>query len=353
MLDTPEQKSENEIDRPLVTFALFSYNQEEYIREAVEGAFAQTYEPLEIILSDDCSSDRTFEIMQEMAAAYKGPHEVTARQTPCNSGTLIHVSQVAKLAAGKLLILAAGDDVSKPNRSARIVKEWQRTSAWGICSDYSEIDAQGKMIAAHSSANSFDSPQYRLRQYMLGTDIDQPIILGATSAYDIVLFDELNLSAGDYILSEDGALSLLIHILGKKTVKIFEPLVDYRSHVASLTNAKGSSFLSIKQIHLAEENISRFNRSQANRCRFFINSHSRLLKEGTPSRLKIGLIKEDMGRHSLVSDWWNLSVIEKISGIVGTANRPSLAWAAPRILPKKLFLRIKYFSKFLRLTRFG
>ena len=41
---------------PLVTFALFAYNQERYVREAVEGAFAQTYQPLEIILSDDCSS---------------------------------------------------------------------------------------------------------------------------------------------------------------------------------------------------------------------------------------------------------------------------------------------------------
>ena len=55
-------------DRPLVTFALFAYNQEQYIREAIEGAFAQTYQPLEIILSDDCSTDRTFEIMREMGS---------------------------------------------------------------------------------------------------------------------------------------------------------------------------------------------------------------------------------------------------------------------------------------------
>ena len=40
-------------ERTLVTFALFVYNQEKYIREAVEGAFAQSYEPMEIILSDD------------------------------------------------------------------------------------------------------------------------------------------------------------------------------------------------------------------------------------------------------------------------------------------------------------
>ena len=65
MSKTPDQMPDNVTDRPLVTFALFAYNQEEFIREAVEGAFAQTYEPLEIILSDDCSSDRTYEIIQE------------------------------------------------------------------------------------------------------------------------------------------------------------------------------------------------------------------------------------------------------------------------------------------------
>ena len=63
-------------ERPLICFGLLAYNQEPFIREAVEGALAQTYAPLEIILSDDCSTDRTFEIMQETVAAYRGPHKV-------------------------------------------------------------------------------------------------------------------------------------------------------------------------------------------------------------------------------------------------------------------------------------
>ena len=54
-------------DRPVLTFAVVSCNQEQFVREAVEAALAQTYSPLEIILSDDCSDDRSFEIMQEMA----------------------------------------------------------------------------------------------------------------------------------------------------------------------------------------------------------------------------------------------------------------------------------------------
>lgn len=50
-------------ERLLVTFMLIACNQERFIREAVEGAFGQTYTPLEVILSDDASADRNFEVM--------------------------------------------------------------------------------------------------------------------------------------------------------------------------------------------------------------------------------------------------------------------------------------------------
>lgn len=86
------KKFENK--NPLITIAVFAYNQEEFIRDAVNGAFSQTYSPLEIILSDDCSSDRTFEIMQEMANTYQGPHRVICRRNPFNLGTALHVQTV-------------------------------------------------------------------------------------------------------------------------------------------------------------------------------------------------------------------------------------------------------------------
>lgn len=63
-------------DRPLITFALFAYNQEQFIEEAVQGAFSQTYSPLEIILSDDGSSDQTFAIISRMESEYCGPHKI-------------------------------------------------------------------------------------------------------------------------------------------------------------------------------------------------------------------------------------------------------------------------------------
>jgi glycosyltransferase involved in cell wall biosynthesis len=49
---------------------MFAYNHERFIAEAVRGALSQTYSPLEIIISDDCSTDRTFEIIQSEVAGY-------------------------------------------------------------------------------------------------------------------------------------------------------------------------------------------------------------------------------------------------------------------------------------------
>jgi len=113
-------------DRPLATFALMAYNQEKFIREAVEGAFAQDYEPLEIILSDDCSTDGTFDIMQEMAETYKGNARVIVSQNTENLGLIGHVNQLFDACSGELIILAAGDDISFPNRTKCCVEYYNK-----------------------------------------------------------------------------------------------------------------------------------------------------------------------------------------------------------------------------------
>lgn len=110
---------------PLVTFALFAYNQEGFIREAVEGAFAQVYEPLEIILSDDSSTDQTFEIIQEMAGAYLGPHKLLVRRNKRNLGIACHVNAVLDMAKGSIVVIAAGDDISYSSRTSTSVSLMQ------------------------------------------------------------------------------------------------------------------------------------------------------------------------------------------------------------------------------------
>src|SRR5438309_837758 len=98
--------------KPLLTFAVAAFNQERFIREAVEAAFAQTYSPVEIILSDDCSEDRTFDIMREMIGAYHGPNRVILNRNPVRRSIGGHFNRIIEISHGELILAAAGDDVS-------------------------------------------------------------------------------------------------------------------------------------------------------------------------------------------------------------------------------------------------
>ena len=109
---------------PLVTFALFAYNQEALIAGAMHAALAQDYGHLEIIVSDDCSTDGTWDVIQSIADRYRGPHAVRVVRNESNMGIGPHVSNVGMLARGELIVVAAGDDFSVPERVSRLVEAW-------------------------------------------------------------------------------------------------------------------------------------------------------------------------------------------------------------------------------------
>ena len=120
-------------NNPIVSLVIACYNQEWCIREALEGAFSQTYSPLEIVISDDCSTDSTWQIVNEMTDRYRktdGRHKVILNRNPENS---YRASQEVKdrirqhvhsLWNGELIVQADGDDVSLPNRVQDIVDAW-------------------------------------------------------------------------------------------------------------------------------------------------------------------------------------------------------------------------------------
>ena len=135
---------DSRIERPLVTFYVMAYNQERFVREAVEGALAQTYSPLEVLLSDDCSTDRTFEIMQEAVKGYAGPHTIVLNRSTRNLGVSAHLNTIVDLAHGELLVAADGDDVSLPHRTDRCVEVWlEAGKPAAIASSATGIDAEG------------------------------------------------------------------------------------------------------------------------------------------------------------------------------------------------------------------
>ena len=115
------------MNKPFVSFCILTYNQEDYIVDAMKGAVSQEYDNMEIIVSDDGSSDRTPELIREFVANYNGSHQIRANLNEKNNGIAKHYCQVLyEVAKGDILILADGDDISLPTRTSLTVDYFNR-----------------------------------------------------------------------------------------------------------------------------------------------------------------------------------------------------------------------------------
>ena len=222
------------INRPLVTFALFGYNQEKYIREAVEGAFSQTYEPLEIILSDDCSSDRTFDIMIEMAAEYQGQHDVSVVRQASNCGVMQHILSVSSHAAGDIIVVAAGDDIALETRVEILAECFSDESVVAACSAayiFSQAEKNWQIMKKMPIDFDFEVWFHGKKVIYLN---------GATAAYRKSFLTDIQVPQIK-IHFEDLVFSTLAAIAGSTIKFCAEPLVHYRKHDEALTNKTISS----------------------------------------------------------------------------------------------------------------
>lgn len=107
----------NPPELPSISIILTGHNEEYCIGDAIRSVFGQDYEgPVEIILSDDGSSDGTFAVMQEMAAEYRGPHRVVLNRNETPLGRGPHIRQAMELATHEWILRQDGDDCSFPWR---------------------------------------------------------------------------------------------------------------------------------------------------------------------------------------------------------------------------------------------
>lgn len=206
----------------LVTFYVAAYNQENYVRAAVESAFAQTYTPLEILLTDDASSDRTFEIMTEMAAGYAGPHRVLLNRNPRNLGIPAHLDRIMALTQGAFVVQNAGDDISVPERTERLVAAW-RASGGRVKAVHSaklRMDETGALHGRLAEQEPLDRhpPLALLRR--------PPDIYGAAMGWAREIFDVFG-PLGPLPLLEDFPICLRAATLGE-VAYLDAPLLQYR-----------------------------------------------------------------------------------------------------------------------------
>lgn len=131
---------------PLASLVVCFYNQVEFVEDAVQGVLSQTYDNLEIIMSDDCSTDGTYEKILKLTADYKGPHQVVINKNSHNMGLVPHVNKAfLELSHGRYIFVQGGDDISLPNRVSDGMKYFLHdNSISALTSAMIYIDRNGK-----------------------------------------------------------------------------------------------------------------------------------------------------------------------------------------------------------------
>lgn len=200
---------------------MLTYNQATLVRKSAAACLAQECEPLDIVFSDDGSSDNTFEVLQDIAAGYRGPHRLTIRRNPKNLGIGEHFNVLIRESRSDFFIASAGDDVSVPTRAQGLINAWDRSQQ------------KADLISSHCIRMHYDGTLGELKCTDKLDGISaadwlrhRPYIIGATHAFTRRLHEHFGPFNSD-IVCEDQIMVFRAACLGT-AMTVDEAFVHYR-----------------------------------------------------------------------------------------------------------------------------
>lgn len=159
--------------KPKVSVVMITYNHEKFIEQAVNSALMQETDfDYEIIIGEDCSTDRTREILIELQKQH--PDKIKLVLNPQNLGMIPNFVNVLSMARGEYIALLEGDDYwTSPHKLQRQVDYMDAHPECRICFHATEVIFEDEPERPHlvrippsnlSSSISFESwLRYRAR----------------------------------------------------------------------------------------------------------------------------------------------------------------------------------------------
>lgn len=106
------------MSKPRVSIGMPVYNREKYVAASIEAHLNQTYGDFELILTDNCSTDRSEEICRDYAAR---DSRIRYFRNPCNLGAAGNYRRCFELASGEFFRWTPSDDLVSLNLLERAV----------------------------------------------------------------------------------------------------------------------------------------------------------------------------------------------------------------------------------------
>ena len=252
-----------EINLPLVSIALATYNGQKYIEKQLISLVNQDYKNLEIVISDDCSTDGTWDILEGYA---KKDSRIRLLPRDFNRGYVNNFVRVFGECRGELISPSDQDDIWYPEKTRRLVEFLG--DAMLVYSNNRFVDENGDSLGK----TLFDVLSGKMIQ---GSDPRSLLFCNSIPGHTMLFRKNLlyiadNLDSAPYI---DWAIAFLAAQEGG--IKYLnEVMVDWRQHVQSFTAdaQKESKIGRHKRLKTEELNLNLFSSVPGEHQEFFLSA---------------------------------------------------------------------------------
>jgi uncharacterized glycosyltransferase RF_0543 len=117
---------------PKVSIIMPCYNSEKYIEKAIQSVLDQTYRNFELIIIDDDSTDKTWEIIEQYAK--KDFRVICTKKDENEKGISKSMNKGIEMARGKYITRMDSDDIIIPEKIFRQVQFLDKNEEYGVCS---------------------------------------------------------------------------------------------------------------------------------------------------------------------------------------------------------------------------
>lgn len=210
--------------KPLVSIIIPVYNGENYLKEAIDSALAQTYEPIEVLVVNDGSTDRT----EEISLSYGDRIRYFAKE---NGGVSTALNMGISNMHGEYFSWLSHDDLYKPEKIEFEIAALSNNPTRIVYSNYAVIDKEGVTIAVMDISKKYPGADLTfglfpiLRQVLNGCSM----LIHKSHFTRVGLFDEHLRFTQDYDL-------WFRMFRGVELVYVNEPLVMMREHGSQTTH---------------------------------------------------------------------------------------------------------------------
>lgn len=207
----------------LVSVCICTYNQDAYLERAIRSVADQRMMPLEIIVSDDCSTDSTPDILERLSDEIQCLKVVRQHE---NVGIARNVDSCLRLAVGEYVVRLDSDDFLNANYIEKLVEAMSRYPRAGYAhSAVREVDEHGELLK--------ERKLFRETAYQTDVAALRAAVKGYRVAANILMFRRNALEKVGYLtgrpnFGEDYHLTAAISAAGYGNIYVAQTLAFYR-----------------------------------------------------------------------------------------------------------------------------